>query len=902
MIRLEALSKFYNNGDLTIKALHHVTLTLPNSGFVFIIGKSGCGKSTLLNLIGGLDQVTEGDIVCDGNRLSEMSETDLDNYRNAYLGFVFQDYCLIEDLSVYQNISLVLDLKGETLTPAQKNALVDQALRNVELDERMKNRKIKELSGGQKQRVAIARALIKEPKLILADEPTGNLDSKTAKTILDLLKTLSKDRLVLIVSHNYDDALTYADRIIQLSDGEVISDLEKSSVNTNELKIENGVLTLPHAKTLTEEQLKDVNQRLTANEIKKIEQHGDGFQPTEPLCDDKKITPIQERKNSKKGALELAGRFFKKRVLSGVMTTLAITLLVFILGLCQFFMQFNAGAAIYSAMQDNNENVLILKKGSYDEYEKFIDDKFVYTDETDIQKLKNAGYTGNIYPLYRNPFCFEAYSSESANHVSYDNNIEGIYIKETYGTVICDEAYLKNTFAGGEKLEFLAGSLNARPYGIAIPDYVADSVLNFRTNYKSYDDLLNKLVSERRYVNGVFKTDYKEKYKALFSYLHDIQIGLNRDKDKAFYKNEYARFLYDVNTRYGLAYSINPDFEEASKDIRYIDHSVCTFYEFSYGDFSIDGDQFIAYKGFTPTLESSLKEPQITQLPQLERSATELGPNEIAIEYDVFNYMFGSYLGITFTEETYQDVPPITVTLNKYDGPEKKNLVFSKKVTLVKLLPENYIEWTTKSSKCMFMGEEIYTAVHDNFQGVYGYVLDDASQLNMIYDTLEENAFSVHSKVYDSLHIVGEVVTIFEGLFFLIVIGIAAVCIILLVNYSYGTIRKRRYEIGVLKALGANSKNVALIFSIQMLMVGITICVLSSCMLAFLCAPINLQLSNELLKFVGNTDLQTIQVIQANGWLISLNALTIFAITLLSCILPFIRLNKMKPKNIILNN
>ena len=177
--------------------------------------------------MGGLDNVTNGDIICDGNSLSQMSEKELNNYRNAYLGFVFQDYCLIEDLTVRDNIALALDIKGEKLSKTDMSSKVREALVSVELDNSVANRKIKELSGGQRQRVSIARSLVKNPMLILADEPTGNLDSKTSKTILELLKKLSQDRLVVIVSHNMEDAERYADRIIELSDGVVVSDVER---------------------------------------------------------------------------------------------------------------------------------------------------------------------------------------------------------------------------------------------------------------------------------------------------------------------------------------------------------------------------------------------------------------------------------------------------------------------------------------------------------------------------------------------------------------------------------------------------------------------------------------------------------------------------------------------------
>ena len=186
MLSVKELTKIYSSGTASVTALNKVNFTLEDKGFVFITGKSGCGKTTLLSIIGGLDNATEGTIICDGNNLSKFSSKDFDNYRNTYLGFIFQDYCLIDDLNVYQNIEISLNLKGEALTQAEKDKLIEDALASVDLDFAIKNRRIKELSGGQKQRIAIARALIKNPRLILADEPTGNLDSKTSKKILHM--------------------------------------------------------------------------------------------------------------------------------------------------------------------------------------------------------------------------------------------------------------------------------------------------------------------------------------------------------------------------------------------------------------------------------------------------------------------------------------------------------------------------------------------------------------------------------------------------------------------------------------------------------------------------------------------------------------------------------------------
>lgn len=225
MLALRNVTKIYSSkhGGST-KALCDVTLDFPDTGMVFLLGRSGSGKSTMLNIIGGLDTPTEGELIVDGRSSRTFWETDLDSYRNTYVGFVFQEYNLIDGYTVGRNVSLALDLQGRRGAAER----VDEILRRVGLADRFGNtfahRYPGELSGGQKQRVAIARALVKDPKIILADEPTGALDFRTGEQLYELLKQLSADKLVIVVTHDEDAARKYGDRIIELADGEVASD------------------------------------------------------------------------------------------------------------------------------------------------------------------------------------------------------------------------------------------------------------------------------------------------------------------------------------------------------------------------------------------------------------------------------------------------------------------------------------------------------------------------------------------------------------------------------------------------------------------------------------------------------------------------------------------------------
>ena len=212
----------------TVHALKGVSFDLPSKGMVVILGKSGCGKSTLLNILGGLDHFDSGEVECFGKSLKGLSRKELDDYRNSCVGFFFQEYHLIPELDTAENIALPLQLQGQTDTEEKvKSAL--QQVGMVGFDKR----KVEELSGGQKQRVAIARALVKDPKIILADEPTGALDSHSGENILKILKWISQEKLVVLVTHDREFAEQYGDRIVELADGVVISDSGESYQDTD---------------------------------------------------------------------------------------------------------------------------------------------------------------------------------------------------------------------------------------------------------------------------------------------------------------------------------------------------------------------------------------------------------------------------------------------------------------------------------------------------------------------------------------------------------------------------------------------------------------------------------------------------------------------------------------------
>lgn len=261
MLELKSITKIYKTKNDEIRALDDVNLYFEEKGMVFIAGQSGSGKTTLLNCIGGLDDFTDGEIIIKGKSVKDFSQSDYDSYRNTYIGFVFQEYNLLDNLTIGKNIKLATDLQG--IKDADKK--VSDILAQVDL-RGIENRKPQELSGGQRQRVAIARALVKNPAIIIADEPTGALDAANGEQVLSLLKKLSQDKLVIVVSHDSTLADKFADRIINLKDGRVESDITVSARNieTTDIEVNDDNVVIRKGATLGDDDLEVIKQAVNA--------------------------------------------------------------------------------------------------------------------------------------------------------------------------------------------------------------------------------------------------------------------------------------------------------------------------------------------------------------------------------------------------------------------------------------------------------------------------------------------------------------------------------------------------------------------------------------------------------------------------------------------------------------
>ena len=385
MLEIRNLVKTYSTkGGVTVRALDDVTVTFPEKGMVFLLGRSGSGKSTLLNVSGGLDKPDSGEIIVKGRSSKDFSESDFDSYRNTYVGFIFQEYNILNEFTVEQNIALALQLQNK---PNDKKA-VERLLEQVDL-KGLGKRKPNTLSGGQKQRVAIARALIKEPEIIMADEPTGALDSNTGRQVLDTLKKLSENKLVVVVSHDREFAKHYGDRVIELADGKIISDISKDKAKpeniTNNLQmISDDTISIKDTEKVTEEEVKSILSILkkkkgeaiitsgseTLGEIKKVckvdeDGNREYFKATEKVDVkeyDGKQTKFIKSRLPIGHALKMGASGLKTKPIRLIFTILLSVVAFAMFGIASTLMLYDSSFSISKALIDANNPSITLSK------------------------------------------------------------------------------------------------------------------------------------------------------------------------------------------------------------------------------------------------------------------------------------------------------------------------------------------------------------------------------------------------------------------------------------------------------------------------------------------------------------------------------------------------------------
>lgn len=850
MIIVKNLTKVYKSKKAKIcVALNNVSFSLPSKGLVFVVGKSGSGKSTMLNLLGGLDSLTSGEINVFGNQLNEYSESELYSFRSNIVGFVFQDFHLLDDLTVADNVRLSLKLMDE-----DDDERVEKALESVELLE-YKDRYPRELSGGQQQRVAIARALVKNPDVIFADEPTGNLDSNTTEQIIKLIKEISKEKLVVVVSHNLFDAYEYADRIIELSEGRIINDLVINEKYENAVEVKDNKVIIPMLKRFKQDELDSLLSICKRDEILKIEQSNNKFKQKE-----QKEEPLQAKAPQKKtkglsffNSVKFSAMFGKRRIIGFLLSAIFASMLICVLSLAQSVANFDAKSMAVDSMTEGS--VYAVRK-DLDTLSGQVHAR-VITDE-DFAKIKQASPDAKLYKLYMSGLYINGYTIGHQKVPTITQS--GLHIVETSGTLETNEEYAKKLLRL-DNLDIYRGSVEQNTGGIYITDFVADSFI-FYGKAKNYDEILGQQFEGSNdywpdgYVNGIIKTSYKEKYEGVIDQINSMT------KESPL-TEEIISFLDYVNQALAISYYFGDNYKEISSANIYEGNYVYTRNFFVNG---VDASSTISYISCGSYFDCVL------------------GDNEVFMDVEAYNKIFG-------TEYTYGNCDTFVPHAISFLSSDFNNeVIYSKQMTVAGI------------GKCkggnMLLADNVFYEYKEKMFHCYGVYADGEDVSGFINYTMD-NGYSNISLKMSAIQTMSQAVETFNKFFEFIAMILVCACVFIITSFGVKNIKSKMYEVGVMKALGCKLSSFFVIFGLHTLLIAFTtIVVFVVGYVAF--ANVANHILLESLKAITPTKIMLdLQFIKFDWRLALINSAVVVFISIVSTIIPIILLRHIKPVTII---
>ena len=850
MIIVKNLTKVYKSKKAKVcVALNNVSFSLPSKGLVFVVGKSGSGKSTMLNLLGGLDSLTSGEINVFGNQLNEYSESELYSFRSNIVGFVFQDFHLLDDLTVADNVRLSLKLMAE-----DDDERVEKALESVELLE-YKDRYPRELSGGQQQRVAIARALVKNPDVIFADEPTGNLDSNTTEQIIKLIKEISKEKLVVVVSHNLFDAYEYADRIIELSEGRIINDLVINEKYENAVEVKDNKVIIPMLKRFKQDELDSLLSICKRDEILKIEQSNNKFKQKE-----QKEEPLQAKAPQKKtkglsffNSVKFSAMFGKRRIIGFLLSAIFASILICVLSLAQSIANFDAKSMAVDSMTEGS--VYAVRK-DLDTLSGQVHAR-VITDE-DFAKIKQASPNAKLYKLYMSGLYINGYTIGYQKVPTITQS--GLHIVETSGTLETNEEYAKKLLRL-DNLSIYRGSVEQNTGGIYITDFVADSFI-FYGKAENYDEILGQQFEGSNdywpdgYVNGIINTSYKEKYKGVIDQINSMT------KESPL-TEEIISFLDYVNQALAISYYFGDNYKEISSANIYERNYVYTRNFFVNG---VDASSTISYISCGSYFDCVL------------------GDNEVFMDVEAYNKIFG-------TEYTYGNCDTFVPHAISFLSSDFNNeVIYSKQMTVAGI------------GKCkggnMLLADNVFYEYKEKMFHCYGVYADGEDVSGFINYTMD-NGYSNISLKMSAIQTMSQAVETFNKFFEFIAMILVCACVFIITSFGVKNIKSKMYEVGVMKALGCKLSSFFVIFGLHTLLIAFTtIVVFVVGYVAF--ANVANHILLESLKAITPTKIMLdLQFIKFDWQLALINSAVVVFISIVSTIIPIILLRRIKPVTII---
>ncbi len=863
MIKIDNLTKTYQSKNKTVcKALNGISITLPETGLVFILGKSGSGKSTLLNMIGGLDVFDSGDIIVFGNSLNEFSEGDYEAYRSSFISFVFQDFHLIEELTAIENVTAFCEQDPD-------EDFLQNAIETTDIGDFL-NKYPSELSGGQKQRVAIARGIIKNPKVILCDEPTGNLDRKTSVKILDLLKELSKQKLVIIVSHNYNEANTYADRIIELADGRVINDQTREQGYVDALAVNGDTATLPYHNRMNDDELKELNANIQNGNVKKIDINTSGFSKTNAKYNETP-TPLTLKKISDKNMLRLFKNFFSAKKRSSIGVGVLLMIMVGAFAVIQSFVAFDANAAIGKSISAG-EDLFAIERNFEQKPLKICD-------------LSNFS-SNEYYKLYNLPIWLSEEKKNSLDHnrkPTDKENFEDIFISESYGLLECTSNYLIDLYGVNGEIKLAAGSFAGVRDGSAvlITDYFADCILYYdvvegKKQDSSYNDIIGIFypanMNSAANIAGIIDTGYRQRYSSMYD-LAELYASnkISTDKLKSILSEstEYIEFMDEVIMHLGVSYTFNKNYMDS---FSLTDRSLVSLPNlfFCANDIELCGNNL----SYMSTTTSGV-------------TYADFADDEIAIPYTIYNDIFGTNYTKSDANKLNR-IEPKNITIKNYaDDDNTKEVLYQKEFTVTALTTTRIVG--SKNTMLYFQREE-WRPIRLYFK--------NAQDVGDIIDYVNENNFHLVSIEHKNMQRLSDIKDVFHDLFVFIQIVIILLITFYMIGFGVKSIRQNTYQIGVIKALGGRNVDVMKIFVLKTFIIGFAVSVISALTSTLFIVAANSILVASIETVLG-MKLLTVSIISIIPALLVLDAAAMIIISFISALLPTIMLKKIKPFKII---
>jgi ABC-type lipoprotein export system ATPase subunit/ABC-type antimicrobial peptide transport system permease subunit len=927
-----------------VHALDGVSLTFPSRGLVFISGKSGSGKTTLLNVIGGLDGIDGGEIYVQDKEFSTFTAKEYDSYRNTFIGFVFQEYNLLSEFTVEYNIKIAMELQGGEVDEEE----FSQLLQEMEIQD-LKDRKPSELSGGQRQRVAIARALLKKPRIIMADEPTGALDSATGAQVLDMLKKLSKDKLVIVVSHDNEFAQKYADRIIHLIDGQVVEDITftETDLTENVSERENALIVRDGAELSENEKnalAKAVKERKKIEIIEKLS-FRDKQKTGEVAIEREEPVALKKSKMKFKSSAQMGVKSLAVKPIRLFITVLISALAFAVFGLFDTIANFNTEKILKHHLRKSSAATLVA------DAEYIVD----YTaNDTYVVKVSNAtlealesetgGAVKGIFDFRDNTSGNVAHTQQITELTSskvvvgrkyYANAVNG-FIEFDADTEIDGKTFKDFDYKliKGEypRLAYENGNLDkATLYNVAISAYLADSIifylngepLNGKT-IQTYDDLLLSQITigqDTYTIVGIVDCgEISEKYDTILqstpsnvnttALLGDYTSFIDSSAQKCLFvgkgfMREYNKLQQSADIYYGgnADWSITVGDSDVKKQVvnymynaeQYTKDNILLFS----GRYSQDGlitladDEILVHYLNLEYLFSN----EISHLEQLDKNLAKdmirsLQNGSVQENRNTFD-RFCALLNLNIQDGF------VSATVQSRSTETDEKIVKDWKIVGVYFGVDNN-SYSTASRYKLMVGKSFMQSYHIyEKQGDYNKILFSKESVKNGADVIvkylsTESGFALNWYNNSVLLMISENETMIRqaaDLFLYAALALAVFSIFMLYNYISTSISSKRRSVGVLRGLGAGGKDILRIFLTESLIIAFINGVLACALSAVGCMLVNSYIMNTMNIFVAFALFGVRQILIISG----VSLLTAFV----SSALPIFKISKKKPVDLI---